>query len=712
MTTGEEASTAPSRHPAVDRVELGTALAGAAWLVLYALLLIATRHSPDASRFVGEVLYLGPIAVAAGLSIWAARRTRQRVRTAWRLLVGSNLLWLLGESIWAVYTYVSPDGAPVPSVADAAYLGSYVCALSAIVIGLGLVLVGRTQGLIDALLVAAGAAAIGWQLVIGPLLPSDWNAATLVTFIYPVLSVSIVSILVAVLLSGSKGIPTSMILVGAGFGVSAVTDASYAYITVVREYASSSWVNLGWQAEAVLLCLAAVVAARRRETEKPGILDPDITLLPAVVAVLAVGGLAAADLILVGRLSEVTLTVSVLLLLGLLVRQVVAARDRTRLTQQLRTAAVTDQLTGLHNRRFFQEMIGLEAERATRRRTPLSLVLVDLDHFKAVNDTYGHLVGDAVLIDIAQRLRRASRASDLVCRYGGEEFVCLLPGTDEAGAVELAERMRATVAGAPVTVPGGDRIGLTASVGVATAEPADDGHVDIDALVNAADTAVYRAKDFGRDQVVTSAWQPPQVFDTDLRLPAALVWMSDRIDRALGDGSPGAAVSHWARLTARRLGLDETAQRNTAAAARVRDIGRILDLAAPGAAPADPDSGGRDAQCAARLLVELADRPDLAQLVAARREWYDGSGAPTGSAGADIPIEARIIAVCDAWALGATAAPGGEARVQSRRRLLRDRGVRFDPVVVDAFLALVDEGLIEASPAPGPPADLGTPASP
>ncbi|MBV1851217.1 bifunctional diguanylate cyclase/phosphohydrolase [Catellatospora tritici] len=710
MTTGEEASTTQSRIKAIDGVELGAALAGAAWLVLYGVLLAATRNSPNGSRFVGEVLYLVPIAAAAALSVVAARRTRQRVRTAWRLLVASNSLWLLGESIWAFYTYTTPGGAPVPSIADAVYLASYACALPAIVIGLGLVLVGRAQGLVDALLVAAGAAAIGWQLVIGPLLPSDWNAATLVTFIYPVLSVSIVSILVAVLLSGSKSIPASMILVGAAFGVSAVTDAAYAYITVVREYASSSWVNLGWQGEAVLLCLAAVVAARRSEADKPGVIDPDITLLPAVVAVLAVGGLAAADLILVGRLSEVTLAVSVLLLLGLLVRQVVAARDRTRLTQQLRTAAVTDQLTGLHNRRFFQEMIGLEAERAARRRTPLSLVLVDLDHFKAVNDTFGHSVGDAVLIDIAQRLRRACRASDLICRYGGEEFVCLLPGTDAAGAAELAERMRATVGGAPVLVRGGDCIDLTASIGVATAEPGTDGQVDIDALVNAADMAVYQAKDLGRDRVVASAWHPRPAVDADLQLPAALVWMSDRIDRALGDGSPGAAVSRWARLTAERLGLDEAAQRNTAAAARVRDLGRILDLAAPPATRPDPEADGRDAQCAARLLVELADRPDLAQLVAAHREWYDGSGAPTGCAGAAIPIEARIIAVCDAWARAPADVSGGFDAAESRRRLLRDRGIRFDPVVVDAFLSLVDEGVIGLAPMPGPVAGLdGTP---
>ncbi|GAA1376769.1 bifunctional diguanylate cyclase/phosphohydrolase [Catellatospora chokoriensis] len=697
---------------------VGVVLAGAAWVMLYAVLLRATRNSPDASRFVGEVVYLVPIVAATALAVYAARRTRQRVATAWRLLIVSNSLWLIGESTWAVYSYVSPDGAPVPSFADAAYLLSYAVALPAIVIGLGLGVLGRTQGMLDALLVAAGAAAIGWQTLISPLVPSTWNAPALVTFLYPVFSVSIVSILVAVMLSGSRHVPRSMVIVGTAFGLAAVTDGAYAYLTAIDRYMSSSWVNLGWQIEAVLLCVAAVVAGRRAESDQPRTLDPDLAFLPAVVAVLAVGGLAVADLVLVGRLSLVTLAVTMLLLLGLLVRQVVATRDRARLTQGLRTAAITDQLTGLYNRRFFKEMVDVEAERAVRRRLPLSLVLLDLDHFKDINDTYGHSVGDAVLADVAQRLRREVRGSDLLCRYGGEEFVCLLPGTPAPAAYELAERLRQTLRGTPVTVAGmAEPILLTASLGVATDDPGERGRVDTDALINEADQAVYRAKALGRDRVVGSGQPAPTAADPVTDLPPALVWMADRIDRALGDRECAAAVSRWAFRTAARLGLDEAAQRRTAAAARVHDIGRITCLATrqpdrPGGTgrPFDP---GHPTQ-GARLLVELAARPDLAPLVAAHHERHDGTGYPYGLAGTDIPVEARIIAVCDAWAELCAAEPhlSGASRKPSRDELVRGRGTRFEPAVLDAFVGLLDDGVLDEPvcfaehPAAPPPAPV------
>ncbi|GAA1639736.1 hypothetical protein GCM10009679_50940 [Saccharothrix algeriensis] len=678
-------------------------VAGVAWLGCYAALLNYSRDMPELARFVGEVLYLVPIIACTGLAVFAARRTRQRVRIAWRMLVVSNALWLLGESIWAVYSYVHPEGPPVPSLADAAYLASYAVALPAIVVGLGLGVVGRGQGLLDALLVAAGAGAIGWQMIIAPLVPEDWTAAALITFLYPVFSVSMVSILVAVLLSGTQHVPRSMIVVGAAFGLAGITDGAYAYLTAVRSYESWSWVNLGWQTEAVLLCVAAVTAAGRREGDEPGAADPDITFLPAVVAVLAVGALAVADLILVGRLSEVTLAVIMLLLLGLLVRQVVATRDRTRLTQRLRTAATTDPLTGLHNRRFFEEVLDIEADRAMQRGDPLSLVLIDLDHFKQINDTYGHSVGDAVLIEVAQRLRRSFRAGDLLCRYGGEEFLCLLPGTGGREALDLAERVRQGLCATQVGVLGTDeQLTLTASLGVATAEPGT-GRPVIDQLVDDADQAVYRAKALGRDRVVGSGRYAAPAFDTALPLPPALVWLADRVDRAVGEREHSAAVSRWALRTAARMGLDDAVQRRTAAAARVHDIGRVAAVAEGDGLHRGEDDRGHPEE-GARLLTELADLPELAPLVRAHHEWYDGTGFPRGCAGTDIPVEARIITVCDAWSRlrSAALAVGEPALAGSCSQILAGRGTRFDPAVVDVFLSLVDDGAVD-EPAALPP---------
>lgn len=165
--------------------------------------------------------------------------------------------------------------------------------------------------------------------------------------------------------------------------------------------------------------------------------------------------------------------------------------------ERLVAMATTDPLTGLSNRRTFQARLGEEAARARRSGRPLSLVMVDLDHFKAVNDTYGHQAGDEVLREMAARLRAVSREGDIVARFGGEEMAWLLPEAEAGAALEAAERLRRRIGGEEV--PGVGRV--TASLGVAQLD--DGGPGD---LVRRADLALYRAKEGGRDACV--AWSP------------------------------------------------------------------------------------------------------------------------------------------------------------------------------------------------------------
>jgi len=159
--------------------------------------------------------------------------------------------------------------------------------------------------------------------------------------------------------------------------------------------------------------------------------------------------------------------------------------------------ARTDALTGLANRRAFDEAVQQELRRAERYASPLALVMADLDHFKSINDRFGHHVGDQVLTDFAQTLRTAVRDVDLAGRWGGEEFVVLMPGTTLEDATQAAERMRLAVAGRPTRLAGAT-CGYTASFGVA-ALSADD--KTIHDLVGAADAALYRAKKNGRNRV-------------------------------------------------------------------------------------------------------------------------------------------------------------------------------------------------------------------
>jgi diguanylate cyclase (GGDEF)-like protein len=163
--------------------------------------------------------------------------------------------------------------------------------------------------------------------------------------------------------------------------------------------------------------------------------------------------------------------------------------------------AQRDPLTGLHNRRGFLELALPVFATAARSARPVSAVVIDIDHFKRINDRHGHAGGDLTLVDVAERIRTACRTGDIVARWGGEEFVMLLPETDGAQACALAERLRASFAEAPVPLDKGQAVPITASFGVAVRE----GSMSLDQVLQAADSALYRAKDAGRDRVVFSA---------------------------------------------------------------------------------------------------------------------------------------------------------------------------------------------------------------
>lgn len=170
--------------------------------------------------------------------------------------------------------------------------------------------------------------------------------------------------------------------------------------------------------------------------------------------------------------------------------------------QQLYDAATRDPLTHLYNKRYFLERLEEELGWAQRHRLPLSLLLCDVDHFKQLNDTFGHLAGDAVLVQLACRIEQGLRAGNLCCRFGGEEFAMLVRGGGPERAIWAAERVRRLVAAAPFEYQG-LRIPITVSVGIATSH-GDDGH-DVRSLIARADRYLYEAKRAGRNRVGAEA---------------------------------------------------------------------------------------------------------------------------------------------------------------------------------------------------------------
>jgi diguanylate cyclase (GGDEF)-like protein len=177
-----------------------------------------------------------------------------------------------------------------------------------------------------------------------------------------------------------------------------------------------------------------------------------------------------------------------------------------QMRKRLHDLAMTDPLTGLRNRRHFIQWAQRELDLAHRHDLPVAMLVLDIDHFKRINDTHGHMVGDLVLVEIGKRFGATLRGTDLLARWGGEEFIALLPNTPEPLARLLGERLRSAVAVA-VQLPHGAAVQVTVSVGVTGRHgaPGRSAVTTLDALTQAADRALYEAKRLGRDRVSVAA---------------------------------------------------------------------------------------------------------------------------------------------------------------------------------------------------------------
>jgi diguanylate cyclase (GGDEF)-like protein len=367
--------------------------------------------------------------------------------------------------------------------------------------------------------------------------------------------------------------------------------------------------------------------------------------------------------------------------------------------ERLRHLAATDPLTGLANQRLLHGRLRALAD-ATRDGAPLSAVMVDLDHFKEVNDTHGHPAGDQVLMEAARRVAAALRPGDIVARIGGEEFLALLPDTDGPAALGVAERVRAALAEADH--PGVGRV--TASLGVATLS--DGG--DPDALLVRADAALYWAKSHGRDGAVLfssvmAAMSPHnrarQIARADgLAAVRALARAIDAKDPATQRHST--RVADMAVMIATALGWSTEQCARLHEAGLVHDVGKIGSpdaiLLAPRRLTPDEVAVMREhAALSARIVADVLD-PDQVEWVAHHHERWDGRGYPEGIAGTAIPEGARILALADSWDAMTSARDYHEPRSGAEAlRECRDRaGTQFWPPAVAALERLNGAGAL------------------
>jgi diguanylate cyclase (GGDEF)-like protein len=368
--------------------------------------------------------------------------------------------------------------------------------------------------------------------------------------------------------------------------------------------------------------------------------------------------------------------------------QAAAAIEATRHLADMRHLAEHDPLTGLRNRRDFEQRVD-----SARRAGPMALLVCDLDHFKRVNDSLDHEAGDAVLRRFASVLRRGVRDDDTPTRLGGEEFAVVLPHTDGAGALAAAERLRRSVREAFADFP----LPISASVGVAASSAEVETAAD---LMRAANRALYAAKRLGRDRCVLYEEQTIALLD-DLRgagtdqLAAAML-LAETLDlRDAGTARHSQTVGHLCESIAVELGWSADRVERVHAAGVLHDIGKlgIADaiLHKPGALDdREWQEIRRHPEMGARIL-EHANLPDIAHWVLHHHERIDGHGYPAGLEGETIPPESRILSVADSYEAMTADRPYRTAlgRATAEAELRDGAGSQFDPDVVDALLTVL-----------------------
>jgi diguanylate cyclase (GGDEF)-like protein/putative nucleotidyltransferase with HDIG domain len=381
--------------------------------------------------------------------------------------------------------------------------------------------------------------------------------------------------------------------------------------------------------------------------------------------------------------------------LRLFANQAAAALESARRMELLRHLAEHDPLTGLRNRRDLGTRIDAEVAAAAG---PVSLLLCDLDHFKRVNDSYGHEAGDRALARFADLLRECARPTDTAARLGGEEFALVLPATDARGALTIAERVRARMA----SFFADDLPELRVSIGIATSGEHGD---TAQALLFSADKALYAAKRLGRDRCITFEAELIERLvgarpEGESDLVAAVVLLAETLDmRDAGIARHSQTVGHYTDLIARELGWEPRRVERMRIAGVLHDVGKIgvSDATLRKAGPLDPAERA-ELECHCELgarIVAGANLPDVAQWIIAHHERLDGRGYPQALRGDEISPEARVLAVADAYEAMTAGRPYREplSASEARAELVRGGATgQFDPHVVDTFLMALVRG--------------------
>jgi diguanylate cyclase (GGDEF)-like protein len=495
-------------------------LALGAFLLVYASWQAFRWISAD-QALIGDLAFI-PVNGAGIYTAWrASQRCRgvPRLRQAWLLVAVAVSSYLAGDLVQLLYE-LGLSQKPYPSVADGLYLSFYPILLVGLLRFPAARKIGQRVGelMLDIAIVGIGGSAVVVYVVLGPTAVASSSDAlqTVFSIAYPVGDVIVLVGLASVLLRGGLAASQRALwLLAGGLVVFVSADLVYGYIVLHGSYTGGDTVDVLWMAALALFAVAPTLQARV-QVESPGEAAPAsaqaaeapqprgrLSWLPYGATAIGFGMFAVAE-----RNEAVfpqkTLAIVAIVLAALVaIRQLLAQRRVLAVQAQLREArdelsalATTDALTALPNHRSIVDVIDVELVRARRQNRPFAVLFLDVDHFKALNDSHGHLAGDNALRVLGELMRGCLREIDAVGRWGGEEFVAVLSESDTPDAIATAERIRVAIAEHGFE-PGSHK--LTCSIGVAS-YPEDA--TERSQLVELADTAMYAAKRRGRNCTV------------------------------------------------------------------------------------------------------------------------------------------------------------------------------------------------------------------